>query len=325
MPWPNPTPKRALRSSGQKDRNNRRMTRYNERKAAALHNQVALDTSESVSPDEREVTAEGDLSDNHEMSSTDGAAAINVTSHVGVDGDEVERWSDLTSHVVWSVSSRQAMLPSLTDGSTETFWESGDEDRNKTKWIALIIGKDQQARSVAVHIDNGRDIANKVGSLTFKTGKTIDDMVVVKTVEVENRFAGWVTCFLSEGNCDHVRVELKGPDNTVRLRQVRVIGKLQDVATPSPAVITAPIDNKDEVRKKSEILLDSLRRGRKLCFICTEGINDMGGITAQSIDCNHKEKAHFKCMTTWFEVRFHFVIFYFKGILILHVYCYRIK
>ena len=32
---------------------------------------------------------------------------------------------------------RSSMLSSLTDGSTETFWESGDEDRNKTKSVTI--------------------------------------------------------------------------------------------------------------------------------------------------------------------------------------------
>ena len=39
----------------------------------------------------------------------------------------VERWADLTSQVEENVSSCQAMIPRITDGSTETFWESGDE------------------------------------------------------------------------------------------------------------------------------------------------------------------------------------------------------
>merc|ERR1719158_2645284 len=73
----------------------------------------------------------------------------------------VEQWADLTSQVEVNVSSRQAMIPSLTDGSTETFWESGDEDRNKTKWISVKLNV-SQARSIAVHVDNGRDIGNKV-------------------------------------------------------------------------------------------------------------------------------------------------------------------
>ena len=48
---------------------------------------------------------------------------------------------------------------------------------------------------MAVHVDNGRDSGDKVGSLTFKTGKTLDDLTARTLIEV------------------------KGPDNTVRLRQ----------------------------------------------------------------------------------------------------------
>ena len=91
-----------------------------------------------------------------------------------------------------------------------------------------------QARSLAVHIDNGRDIGNKVGSLTFKTGRSTDDMSVVKSLEVDSRFAGWVTCFLSDAGCEAVRIEIKGPDNTVRLRQVKVVGKGSQALSPNP-------------------------------------------------------------------------------------------
>jgi hypothetical protein len=41
----------------------------------------------------------------------------------------VETLRDLTNSVEIKASSRQAMIGSLTDNSTETFWESGDEDR----------------------------------------------------------------------------------------------------------------------------------------------------------------------------------------------------
>lgn len=37
--------------------------------------------------------------------------------------------NDLTQAMDVKVSSRGALCPSLTDESTETFWESGDEDR----------------------------------------------------------------------------------------------------------------------------------------------------------------------------------------------------
>jgi len=57
---------------------------------------------------------------------------------------------------------------------------------------------------------------------------------VVKSLEVDSRFAGWVTCFLSDTNCEAVRIEVKGPDNTVRLRQVKVVGKGSEASSPNP-------------------------------------------------------------------------------------------
>lgn len=65
---------------------------------------------------------------------------------------------DLTSVVDIKTSSRPAMIGSLTDGSTETFWESGDEDKNKTKSITISCVKGINASYVSVHVDNSRDI-----------------------------------------------------------------------------------------------------------------------------------------------------------------------
>lgn len=53
------------------------------------------------------------------------------------------------------------MIGSLTDGSTETFWESGDEDKNKTKSITISCVKGINASNVSVHVDNSRDIGVK--------------------------------------------------------------------------------------------------------------------------------------------------------------------
>lgn len=54
------------------------------------------------------------------------------------------------------------MSASLVDDSTETFWESGDEDRNRPKHIDLIWPDDDNEKTcpkaVYVHVDNTRDI-----------------------------------------------------------------------------------------------------------------------------------------------------------------------
>lgn len=63
-------------------------------------------------------------------------------------------WCEIT------VSSRTGMAGALTDGSTETFWESGDEDRNRAKWIQLSYSRpthQDKPHIVCVHVDNTRD------------------------------------------------------------------------------------------------------------------------------------------------------------------------
>ena len=154
---------------------------------------------------------------------------ISALTHVAGNEGSVEKTDDVTGNAEIKVSSRQAMVASLSDNSTETFWESGDEDRNKSKWIAItspggVAGA--PFKNVALHVDNGRDLGNKVSSVTFKVGKSMDDATAVaKQVDVESRFAGWINCFL-DANPEHsvVKIELKGPDNTLRVRQVKALG-----------------------------------------------------------------------------------------------------
>src|SRR4051812_42170454 len=69
-------------------------------------------------------------------------------------------YDDLTAFVDVRVSSRAALAPSLTDESTETFWESGDEDRNRTKSITVTAApgaaeeRNLRLWAVGVHVDN---------------------------------------------------------------------------------------------------------------------------------------------------------------------------
>ncbi|KAJ8937845.1 hypothetical protein NQ318_022263 [Aromia moschata] len=144
----------------------------------------------------------------------------------------IECLKDLTLNVEIKVSSRQAMIGSLTDNSTETFWESGDEDRNKTKSITVICPQGHHPTLVCVHVDNCRDLGNKVSSITFYSGQNTDELVKLRTVEVETRLlGGWVNCPVTEC-CDNVvRLELKGPDNSVRVRQIRVLGNIDGETT----------------------------------------------------------------------------------------------
>ncbi|XP_066562691.1 E3 ubiquitin-protein ligase MYCBP2 isoform X4 [Amia ocellicauda] len=161
---------------------------------------------------------DGDSEESFNISVQSGYEAINQELCV------VTCLKDLTSIVDIKTSSRPAMIGSLTDGSTETFWESGDEDKNKTKSITISCVKGINSRYVSVHVDNSRDIGNKVTSMTFLCGKAVEDLCRIKQVDLDSRHIGWVTSELP--GCDNhiIKIELKGPENTLRVRQVKVLG-----------------------------------------------------------------------------------------------------
>ncbi|XP_060129318.1 E3 ubiquitin-protein ligase MYCBP2 isoform X3 [Zootoca vivipara] len=161
---------------------------------------------------------DGDSEESFSISIQSGLEAISQESCI------VICLKDLTSIVDIKTSSRPAMIGSLTDGSTETFWESGDEDKNKTKNITINCVKGVNARYVSVHVDNSRDLGNKVTSMTFLTGKTVEDLCRIKQVDLDSRHIGWVTSELPGGDNHIIKIELKGPENTLRVRQVKVLG-----------------------------------------------------------------------------------------------------
>ena len=64
---------------------------------------------------------------------------------------------DILSRGKLKVSSNDAMSNSLIDKSTETFWESRDEPRAKSKQITVTFDRACPVFGMAVHIDNQKD------------------------------------------------------------------------------------------------------------------------------------------------------------------------
>ncbi|KAJ0183668.1 hypothetical protein K1T71_000091 [Dendrolimus kikuchii] len=155
---------------------------------------------------------------------------------------DVTGWCDVT------VSSRQGMAGALTDGSTETFWESGDEDRNKAKWIQVAFPggtpDDDRPHIVCVHIDNTRDTANKTLLVSFLYSAGSTDMFHMQDIEVDPKSATWVCYTLPRLSRSSIRIrcEMRGPEPAVRVRQVRVLSAptscLQPAFTPASVMHT---------------------------------------------------------------------------------------
>nr|XP_049693135.1 E3 ubiquitin-protein ligase MYCBP2 isoform X3 [Helicoverpa armigera] len=159
---------------------------------------------------------------------------LNKESYVWACPD-VTGWCDV------SVSSRAGMAGALTDGSTETFWESGDEDRNKAKWIQVAYpggAAPDRPHVLAVHLDNTRDTANKTLLVSFLYSGGSSEMFHMQDVEVDPKTATWL-CYTMPRTARaavRVRCELRGPEAAVRVRQVRVLG----APAPQPAAAASP-------------------------------------------------------------------------------------
>ncbi|XP_030378381.1 E3 ubiquitin-protein ligase highwire [Scaptodrosophila lebanonensis] len=140
-------------------------------------------------------------------------------------GAKVLSYTDLSGMFEVTVSSRPAMAESLTDNSTETFWESDEEDRNKCKIIEISMSKLNYAcKFVLVHIDNSRDIQNKVLNVVFYAGQSLGDTNLIKSVDVDQKACSWISAKINDESCTHFRLEFHGPENTLRVRQIKLLG-----------------------------------------------------------------------------------------------------
>lgn len=162
-------------------------------------------------------------------------------------------YTDLAGMFEVTVSSRPAMAESLTDNSTETFWESDEEDRNKCKIIEMSLTKLNYAcRYLLVHIDNSRDIQNKVLNVVFYAGQSLGDTNVIKSADVDPKACAWISAKIGDDSCTHFRLELHGPENTLRVRQIKLLG------LPTGGVLGAE-DPLDPLRQQQPLQQPHLR------------------------------------------------------------------
>ncbi|GBP93144.1 hypothetical protein EVAR_69406_1 [Eumeta japonica] len=116
---------------------------------------------------------------------------------------------------------------------TETFWESGDEDRNKAKWIQVAYSgstPDDRPHIVCLHVDNTRDTASKTLLVTFLYSGGSSELYHMQDIDIDSKAAAWLCYTLPRVSTFPIRVrcELRGPEPAVRVRQLRVL------AAPAP-------------------------------------------------------------------------------------------
>ncbi|KAJ1346815.1 hypothetical protein KIN20_001718 [Parelaphostrongylus tenuis] len=150
------------------------------------------------------------------------------------DGVDVKEMRDVTCHARIEASSRQAMVVCLTDGSPETFWESGEEDKSRSRTLSVTFDGCSPVL-LCLFIDNLRDEACRTSQIAFRAVISDGSRHDLMSKNLDQSFSGWVKCCIA--NVQHVSVLLKGPHNASRVRQLQLLGFLPqgnpDVIRPS--------------------------------------------------------------------------------------------
>ena len=149
---------------------------------------------------------------------------------------------DVTTKVTITVSSRDAMLNSLTDNSTETFWESGDDCKGKPRHIDFEIPKHLRnyGYRVCVYIDHVRDTGYVSDTISVSVGDTKEkkELSEISTQKVTSTHVGWISITVPmERVKKFIRILLKGTKNACRVRQVKLVRSNEggDTKTTLPA------------------------------------------------------------------------------------------
>ncbi|VDM70684.1 unnamed protein product, partial [Strongylus vulgaris] len=108
------------------------------------------------------VLSEPSVSENWITDSADRSMAQKAGDRV-----DVKETRDITNHIRIEASSRQAMVVCLTDGSPETFWESGEEDKSRSRTLNVTF-ENCSPILLCLFIDNSRDEACRTSQVLFR-------------------------------------------------------------------------------------------------------------------------------------------------------------
>uniref|UniRef100_A0A7E4WAZ4 RCR-type E3 ubiquitin transferase n=1 Tax=Panagrellus redivivus TaxID=6233 RepID=A0A7E4WAZ4_PANRE len=150
------------------------------------------------------------------------------SSHFGGGGVVIKAHENVSIELKVVASSRPQMTHCLTDGNLDTFWESGDEDKARTRRLTLSWDDDAvRVEMLAIFVDNIRDANYKVRQLIIKNSKT-----TLMNLDVDWNHVGWIKVSIPYG--DPVQIQIKGSEGGSRLRQIAIYG------TPLTPVEAAP-------------------------------------------------------------------------------------
>ncbi|VBB27565.1 unnamed protein product [Acanthocheilonema viteae] len=136
---------------------------------------------------------------------------------------DVKQMEDITGILHYEASSRQAMIGCLIDGNSETFWETGEEDKNRPRYITVHCDiRSYKATLLTVYVDNVRDEGYRTCSVTVITAESDGRRRKIHSECLDHQYIGWIKCCIVGLNC--IQVIFRGNDPSLRIRQLRVFG-----------------------------------------------------------------------------------------------------
>uniref|UniRef100_A0A914P7K3 DOC domain-containing protein n=1 Tax=Panagrolaimus davidi TaxID=227884 RepID=A0A914P7K3_9BILA len=148
------------------------------------------------------------------------------SSHINaINQVSIKQHENLSNILKIGPSSRPQLTHCLIDGSLETFWESGDEDKNRARRLNISWDNEiYRLELLGIFIDNIRDTNFKVSQITIRNSK-----IIIYNASVDWTFVGWIKVLIS--SADNLQIHLKGSEAGCRLRQIAVFGQKVFVET----------------------------------------------------------------------------------------------
>ena len=236
---------------------------------------------------------------------------------------------DVTKNFELQTSSRQSMVSSLFDNSTETFWESGNEDRNKVKHISLLrltkniefnnidhrCNNDSHIKFICVYIDNIRDSEYRINQISFKImieksdalkycndisnnvnlyyGTNLFEYEKINSFDIEAKFCGWLHCELSQQQSNEITT------NSFKYLRVEFNGPNQNVRVRQLKVLLIADLSYKQMKMTSDFAKLNEENRKKI-------ISPLDSLKIQTSNCEAETLRVFRLLTS--QVCFYFLL-----------------
>ncbi|KAI6189442.1 RCR-type E3 ubiquitin transferase [Aphelenchoides bicaudatus] len=138
----------------------------------------------------------------------------------------IKQMDNVSNVVKIEVSSQRNLINCLTDGTSDTFWESGanhqDEDMVHVSYITINWDEKQCSPTLlGIYLDQVRDASYRINQIIVAPlGK--NESKTLHSSIVSPKFVGWIHCCLI--GCSAVQILLKFNGRNCRVRQLSILG-----------------------------------------------------------------------------------------------------